>query len=1068
MMPFSAFRPVLCRCRSTYYPAISAVAFTLIMFVQCAVGQTDSATVLGRVTDQSGAVLSGAEVEIRDIDTNVAVVSSTDAEGFYVIHSLHPGRYVLFVRKQGFKAVSVTNINLNVQDNLVRNFVLQLGAVSESITVTADSEKINTTDGSVSTVVDRRFAEDLPMNGRSLQTLIQLTPGVVTTQSSALDGGQFSVNGQRANANYWMVDGVSANIGASTNGNAGNGLAGAVPAFGVLGGTNGLVSVDALQEFRIQTSTYAPEFGRSPGAQISLLTRSGTNVFHGTTFDYLRNDALDANDWFANRAGLPRAAERQNDFGGTFSGPLFKNRTFFFFSYEGLRLRLPQAALTTVPDLAARQSAIPAMQLFLDAYPLPNGRDLGNGIAQFNTSFSDKSSLDAYSLRIDHHFSRFSLFARYNYSPSNLIQRGFSGESLSDVSTADITIQTATVGTTYTISPRAVMDLRANYSRTAGSGKIVPDAFGGAVPFAPPFPNPFTTADSSFAINVLQLSNASIAAGKIQENVQRQLNIVDNVSVQEGRHGLKFGVDVRRLSPLFGAQSYGQIALFPSVSSAESGGVALTLVRSGLPATLLFHNLGVFAQDTWRAHPRLTLTYGLRWDVDFTPSSLEGPSLVAVNGFSLDNLSNLALAPAGTEPFRTSYNNFAPRLGIAYQLSDDPAFGQVVRGGFGVFYDLATQEAGNSILAGSYPFGASRFGLGGTFPLDATAAAPPAVTPASLTSGTLRAFDPSLRLPYTLQWNVSVEQTLGKQQSLLLTYLGSAGRRLIQTASVNSPNASFRTATLVTNAASSDYDALQIQFHRKLSRGFQALASYTWSHSIDTASGGSAFGNPANSLVPGFDPNINRGPSDFDLRHALSVGLTYDLPRVRLYTPVNKIINDWSIQTILQAHSAPPVNVFDSAFFDLSGASTEVRPDVVPGQPFYVYGTQFPGGKALNLAAFTDPPIDSDANPARQGNLGRNSLRASGASQWDLAVHRNIPLHESLNLEFRAEMFNVLNHPNFGPPISDLSNQSQFGQPVQMLGRSLVGVGASGSGAFSPLYQVGGPRSIQLALKLSF
>ena len=233
---------------------------------------------------------------------------------------------------------------------------------------------INTTDGSVSTVVDQTFVKNMPLNGRSFQTLINLSPGVVAIPSNPENGGQFSVNGQRGSSNYWMVDGVSANvgIGVTTSGSGtGNGLGGALGSFSVLGGTNSLVSVDSMEEFRIQTSTYAPEFGRTPGGQISIVTRSGTNQFHGTIFDYFRNDILDANNWFNTSITppLPKAKERQNDFGGTVGGPILKNRTFFFFSYEGLRLRLPQTALATVPDIAARQSAVPVMQPFLNAFP---------------------------------------------------------------------------------------------------------------------------------------------------------------------------------------------------------------------------------------------------------------------------------------------------------------------------------------------------------------------------------------------------------------------------------------------------------------------------------------------------------------------------------------------------------------------------------------------------------------------------------------------------------------------------------------------------------------------------
>jgi hypothetical protein len=485
-------------------------------------------------------------------------------------------------------------------------------------------------------------------------------------------------------------------------------------------------------------------------------------------FDYLRNDILDANDWFGDRAGQPKPEERQNDFGGTFSGPIFKSHTFFFFSYEGLRLRLPQVALTTVPDLASRQSAIGPMQRFLNAYPLPNGANLSSGVAEFNATFSDSSTLDAYSLRLDHRMNeKLSLFGRYNYSPSTLSQRGFSGEALSEVSPTRNTTQTGTIGATFLISPSATSDLRFNYSRTNASGRVLMDDFGGAVPLLnPPFSTPFNGLDAQFGINIRSLSNTSLGVGKIQQNIQRQFNLVGNVSLQRNTHSLKFGADLRRLAPVFGAQVYGQVVSFSNMASAEAGTLQFSLVRSGVPATLLFRNLGVFAQDTWRVIPRLTLTYGVRWDVDFAPSSLHGPSLLAVTGFNLDDLSHLALAPPGTPPFQTPYNNVGPRVGVAYQVRDSQKFGLVLRGGFGVFYDLATQEAGNSILTGSYPFGASRFAFGGTFPLSPEAAAPPAVTADSLSSGTLRAFDPNLRLPYTMEWNLALEQALGRQQSL--------------------------------------------------------------------------------------------------------------------------------------------------------------------------------------------------------------------------------------------------------------------------------------------------------------
>jgi len=721
------------------------------------------------------------------------------------------------------------------------------------------------------------------------------------------------------------------------------------------------------------------------------------------------------------------------------------------------------------------------VQPFLNAYPLPNGADdPTTGVAQFNSSYSNPASLDAYSLRLDHKLThRLSLFGRYNYSPSDLFDRGASTlYSLSDVEAIRITTQTATAAAIWAITPFAANDFRFNYSDTNASSSSSLDDFGGAIPLATlPLPGPYSAQNAAFIFAVFGLSHPYLFIGSNALNVQRQINLVDGLSMQKGSHNLKFGIDYRRLSPSHDPGLYSQSPIFLSVESAVAGNLGFAALQSLRPSTFRLQNLGVFAQDTWRVNPRLTVTYGLRWDVDFAPSSTSGPSIPAVTGYDLSNLTNLSLAPAGTSPFATRFGNVAPRLGVAYQISQSQNWGRVVRGGFGVFYDLATSEVGNT-LGTYYPFGASSFVLGpsfggtATFPLSSSDAAPPAITPTELSSqgAVLFAFDPHLELPYTLEWNVAFEQELGKEQSLSASYIGSVGRRLLQTAYISSPNSSFANAALIGNTAASDYQALQIQFQRRLSRGLQVLSSYTWSHSIDDGSVGTY--GLGSDYVPGLGPGVNRGPSDFDLRNAFSAGLTYDIPVRKTNRFGDAILKGWSLDSVIQAWSAPPVNVYYSSFQTLFGAQAQVRPDLVPGQPLYLYGPQYPGGKAFNPAAFTAPPTDPTTGaPLRQGDLGRNALRAFGAAQWDFAVHRDFVIHESLKLQFRAEMFNVLNHPNFAPPVGDLeSPQSlnpQFGLSTQLLGQYLGGANVGGGG-FNELYQVGGPRSIQLALKLMF
>lgn len=1086
--------------------------FAIFLFFSfCSTSRADSnATVTGLVTDSAGHSIAEVSVAFTNVNSGAERTTETNRDGIYRLPGLLPGIYRANLTKDGFSSVVKGGIEVHVQDELSINFAMRAGSVFESVTVEEGAPLVNTQSTAVSTVVDRQFADNLPLNGRGFQSLIDLTPGVVLIVSSVTDGGQFSINGQRGNANYWTVDGVSANTGISATNYPGNGTGGGLPVFTAQGGTNSMVSLDAMREFRIESSSASADFGRMPGAQISIVTRSGTNHFHGSLFDYLRNDALDANDWFANSAGLPKPEERQNDFGGTLGGPVGGGHTFFFFSYEGLRLRLPLSSTSAVPDdatvaggLSSRENAAPQMRPYMKAFPLPNGPEIleacdpgdptclafnqkPSGAAIFNASYSDRSTLDAYSMRIDHSLSAaLNLFARFSDSPSGLMQRV--PGALSTVFPSRFATQSLTFGATWSRSLAQLNDLRFNYTRTAASSYYYMDRFGGSVPFPQPGAgDPLHQPGSLLVLDNLTPS-MFLAQGRDQQNLQHQFNAVDNLSIQLGRHNLNLGTDVRRLTPFLNPDPYLQWIFFNDTPSLAAGNTFFSRIETHLQGTILFNNFGLFAFDKWQLSPRLTLNYGVRWDIDAAPKALTGPPPVAVTGFNLNDLSNLALAPTGTPPFQTTFGNFAPRLGAAYQLGKSQQFQTVIRAGAGMFYDLATQEVGNSVGIADFPYGATKFLMNASFPLDLSSATQPAVTETELTNGRLSAFDPNLKLPYTVEWNVAVEQALGQEQTLSATYVGAAGRRLIQTALVFFPNPDFREADLITNAASSRYDALQLQFNRRLSHGVQALASYSWSHSIDDASAGSAFGNAANALVPQ-TRDENRGASDFDVRHVISAGMTYT-PSFGMQSSYAKwALHGWSLQSILQVRTAPPVNVYIPDLSDLTD-HTEVRPVVMPGVPLYLYGSNYPGGKALNgtpgaviggcldrsvsIGPFCPPPPGKNGQPPRQGNLGRNSLRAFGAAQWDFGVHRDFPIHELLTLQFRAEMFNAVNHPNFAAPNPLLSfsqfpvNFSEFGKPTQMLGRGLSGGNLQGGG-LDPLYQFGGPRSIQLALRLVF
>jgi len=1039
---------------------ISASAL-LVVFAALLGAQSTSASLSGHITDPSNALIADAKVAAIGTGTNVRYQTLTRGSGDYYLANLPPGTYRLELEKPGFKRLIKPAVILHVQDAITIDFEMAVGDTSETITVEEGAPLVNTESGTVSTVVDRTFVENLPLNGRSFQTLIMLAPGVVVTPTAFNDQGQFSVNGQHADANYFTVDGVSANFGVTGYITLMQTGSGALPALNALGATNSLVSVDAMQEFRIQTSSFAPEFGRTPGAQISIVTRSGTNAFHGALFGYFRNNALDAKDWFTNFNGLAKPAERSNDFGGVLGGPIRKDKTFFFFSYEGLRLRQPSTQETAVPDTPSRQQAPVGMRPYLNAYPLANGPSLGSGLAQFNASYSNPSTLNAYSIRVDHAINpKLSLFGRYNYSPSSLDQRGpnfSSGSVLSTTNSLSSSLQTGTAGLTQLIRPGISNELRANYSNQRIGVRYFLDDFGGAVP--PPdsllFPAGYSSTNAIFLMVISGVGE--YGQGKQGTNEQRQINLVDNLSLIKGGHQFKFGVDYRWLSPFSSPYSYEQFVLFSAVAVVPGGalsGTASFAQAIGFQASaLLSKNFSLYGQDTWKMTPRLTVTYGLRWDVNPPlkgKNSADEPFTVV----GLNNPATTTLAPRGTPLYQTTYGNAAPRLGVAWQLGARPDWGATIRAGVGVFYDLGQGSLGG--VSSYFPFIASKIlPAPAPFPLSPQDAAPPAIT-VNPPVTTILVADPHLKLPRSYQWNVAVEQSLGSSQSLSLTYIGAVGRDLLRVTAFSNVNPNFPSVSLTNNTATSDYHALQLKFQRRLSHGLQALASYSFSHSIDLASTDAAiYLNTPGTIA---SPNIDRGDSDFDIRHSFTAGVSYDLPSPGSQKAVHAILAGWSLNGFVLGRSAPPVDVVGAISF-AAGVALSSRPNLNPGVPIELYGNGYPGGKIFNRAAFTAVPA------GQQGDFGRNVPRGFNATQADIGVQRIFRVAEHAGLRFRVEFFNILNHPNFGSPTNSLTN-ALFGRSTQTLANALGSGGANGG--FDPLYQIGGPRSIQFALKLQF
>jgi TonB-dependent receptor-like protein len=529
----------------------------------------------------------------------------------------------------------------------------------------------------------------------------------------------------------------------------------------------------------------------------------------------------------------------------------------------------------------------------------------------------------------------------------------------------------------------------------------------------------------------------------LADNLQRQGNLMSNTSILHGTHEVRFGVDYRYLAPLHGPFDYRQNIRFSGVPGALSGLANLASIQSFDSVTLGFHDLSLYGQDNWKVGRRLTIIYGLRWEFEPPPNAQANQQLLTVAGFP--DLASIQLAPPGTPLYKTTYANFAPRLGAAYQLSRHPGRETVVRGGFGTYYDLGIGNIADA--AASFPHLRNK-SIGGNvpYPLSPQDAAPP--PPVSLEppySGVrLNVFGPDHALPRSYHWNLTVDQRLDTSQVISASYVGEAGRRLLQQNILFDPNPLFVDSQidLATNASSSDYHALQVQFQRRMSSGLSALLSYTWSHSTDDISDDQGV-----DYLP--DPRVDRGSSAFDVRHAFNAAFTYDIPTRNWKPALGAVLNSWSIDAIYMAKTALPVNVLlDRGDIGLASSLLQARPDPVPRIPLYVQDSTLPGGRRINPAAFS-VPIEP-----RQGTLRRNALRGFSFSQLDFDVRRQFRITERIKMQLRVDLFNIFNHPNF---VTVDGYLGFFGPPLEP--NPTFGVAAP---------PVGSPRSIQLSLRLRF
>jgi Carboxypeptidase regulatory-like domain/TonB dependent receptor len=1040
--------------------------------------QTGTATLSGTIMDPSGKIVPDAEVSITNVDTGVARVTKTNGDGIYVLPALQPGHYRVIITKPGFKQVALTDVILNTQDSISRNFNLEVGAVSETVNVSADNDSMQTNDPAVSLTVTREFVENMPLNGRSFQDLIQLAPGTVSSD------GYYSIDGQRTYANNFTVDGVSANLGGILNSSGGDsGASGSTPSETVLGTTQSLASIDSLQEFKIQTSGYTAEYGRNPGGQVGFTTRSGTNDIHGTLFEYLRNTAFDAKSYAEDYYDRPKAPEHQNDYGGTVGGPLIipklydgKDKTFFFISYERLRLLTPAFDSAYVPTQAFRNWASPSVQPYLNSLPLPNPNSPGNqdgctipdpstGVAAacdalYTRSYSNPSTIDNISVRLDQNLGqRFHVFVRFADTPSSA-----DSDSLNEFGVSQVNVLTWTAGFTANISNTLLNELRFNYSRDAEAGIDSQFAVGGSTPLSrdllipAPYDGPYATGYFAGYVPGSALNfNTYFAGGG---SVQHQYQVVDSLAWTKGKHGLKFGGDWRRLTPIVSQQPYESFVTVQSLAAFQQGyadgGVSVAATAPGAP---VFNNLSIYAQDHWTISNRLSIDYGLRWEFNPPPGPSNGHYPATLTS---SDLATATLAPLGTVPYKTSYDHFAPRVGFAWNAISSTSHALTVRGGFGIFYDTGQQTIGAAYVQ-AYPFSAYGPTLANVpFPLTNAVLAPPSLNvPLTPPYPFLQLVtSPNLTLPYTEQWNLSVDEALNSRNTLTVSYVGNEGKKLLYTGAYFNGvpgNPDFAGGlNFDYNGSSSNYNALQVQDRGRIANGLDLVGSFTWAHALDNAS--SDFGCCTGPLY---------GNSDNDLRLVLNLALNYQVPTAGSSRWERALTGGWLVANRFSAQSGYPLNIIQAYGLSPNGQEIAYVPDLIPGIPIYLHGSAadvngqpVPGGWRLNSAAFAVVPTDPTTGlPVRQGTLGRNFVRGPGFYALNTAVQRSFPIYERLHLIFRVDAFNILNHPSLDNPDPNLSD-STFGQ--------LVGGSVRTIGAGNQLYAMGSSRSLQLSLKLQF
>jgi len=1104
-------------------------SFTLVVLLFAAClgisAQVASAELSGTIMDPTGAGVANAKVIATNVATGRAHETVSDAAGSYVIPLLPPGDYEISVEAPGFRKLVQRGITLQVNQQAQVNLTMQIGQVAEAVEVTAQAPLLESESSSLGTVINTQLVNQLPLNGRNFIQLAILSPGVNGVGYSATGtimsgtrpddrrpGTEVFSNGNREGSNNFLYDGVDDNERLTLS----------------------IVlrpAVEAVREFKIETNLYSAEIGRNSGAVVDVITKSGTNQFHGSLFELLRNSAMDARNFFSPK-GTAFPAFRLNQFGGSLGGPVVlprayngKNRTFFFVDYEGYRRDAQQLLLGNVPTLAMRRgdfsetapiydplttrpnpagsgfirdqfagNQIPANRWdpiaakMINAYPAPTAP------GRFNNYLANLVQHQAWNqgdVRIDHQITpKDNFFARWAIQntetrvPSTFPPTTIPGISrpvnLSDeasfAGTSFQPAQHAVASYAKVISPRLVNELRLGFNRYRLDYTADQYQPGGALGNQLGVPNSnVTPAEQNLPI----FSPSSyIGIGQTRSlPIYRRENTfqyIDNMSYTIGGHTLKWGADFRRrqLTIYQTNQGNGRFNFSPALTDsrqpAGSGGDSMASFLLGYP-TLIAHDytlnwpgergteIGLYLADDWRASRKLTLNLGLRWDY-FSPYYEVANRWANFNLFTgkIDVAGRNGVDRyAGVQPY---YRDFGPRFGFAYQL---PAH-TVVRGGFGLFYNPTGSEGGSLRLFRQLPFGSTVSISPGDINVGQRVSDGfPPLQPVNFALadnpfGTVFAVDPKFRPSYAEQFNITLEHEIAPWSLVVKTAaVGNLGRRLYDTYNANqavpgatalntrrplysiAPN--LADASYFTTDGLSSYYSFQLTVDKRFSQGVSAILAYAWAHAIDDVplefGGGAAGPQPQNPR----NLRAERGNSIIDIRHRLTLSYLWELPvgRGKPFLnhagPLTWILGGWQTNGILTIQTGLPFSpVLQTS---TTNTGTGSRPDVAK-----------PVSYPRTLQRWFDPSAFTTPAPYTYGNAGRNILFGPGRTNWDMSLFKNFVIREQSRLEFRAEAFNVFNHPQFGLPNATIGNPQ----------------------AGSITSTVGNPRQLQMGLRFEF